>query len=90
MSDISPYGVTQNADAAHVTANQIVGDLLGSTTADALVGSSAALWSTAPYVPPERTGCYGKNKTCNAYPIKGTQWCVFHTPKDQGEPPAAP
>ena len=26
MSDIGPYGVTQNADAAAVTADQLVGD----------------------------------------------------------------
>jgi hypothetical protein len=36
MPDISPYGVTQNADAARITANQIVGDPVGLTIGDAI------------------------------------------------------
>ena len=95
MPEISPYGVTQNADAARVTANQLVGTSLGLTTAEGIVGS-AAMFSTAPYVPP-RQRCQGKKGTCQAAPLRGTALCVFHTPgqvrrdrMDQGEPPATP
>lgn len=90
MSDTSPYGVTQNADAAHVTANQLVGTRVGLTTAEGIVGS-AAMFSTAPYVPPHKviTGCHGKQGMCRAYPISGTDFCIFHT-KEPGEPSTAP
>jgi hypothetical protein len=89
MSDTSPYGVTQNADEAMVTANELVGERAGSIRENAMFGSAAA-FSTAPYIPPHYSGCHGKNSTCQAYPIRGTQWCIFHTPKDPGEPPTAP
>jgi hypothetical protein len=88
VPETSPYGVTQNADSARVTANQLVGTSLGLTTADGITGS-AAMFSTAPYVPP-RHGCRGKKGTCQAAPLRGTDLCIFHTPRDQGEPPTAP
>ena len=53
MSDVSPYGVTQNPDAAAVTAEQLVGEHAGSVTEhqdDARF--SPARFSTAPYQPP--------------------------------------
>jgi len=89
MSDISPYGVTQNADAERITANAMVGTPVGLVTADGIVGSGAG-FSTAPYIPPRHTGCQGKKGTCQAPPLRGTALCFFHTPKDQGEPPTAP
>lgn len=89
MPDISPYGVTQNADAARVTANALVGSPLGLTTAEGIAGS-AAMFSTAPYNPPKRTGCPGKNNTCRAPVMHGSDRCVFHTPREHGEPSAAP
>jgi hypothetical protein len=93
MSDISPYGVTQNANAEMVTANELVGDRAGSIRENAVFGSAAG-FSTAPYKPPpkvERVGrCHGKNDTCRAPLVYGGAWCIFHLPKDQGEPPAAP
>lgn len=50
MSDIGPYGVTQHADAAMVTANQLVGERVGLTTGDAVApGVGPAQHSTAPY-----------------------------------------
>ena len=90
MPDVSPYGVTQNADAAMVTANELVGERTDQSVRENALHGSAAMFSTAPYKPPHYSGCHGKKQTCNAYPIKGTKWCVFHTPKDPGEPPAAP
>jgi hypothetical protein len=81
MSDVSPYGVTQNADAALVTADALVGAPAGSQRENAAVGS-AAMFSTAPYIPPgPKPGqCYGKGGTCRAAPIKGTNLCIFHSP----------
>jgi hypothetical protein len=82
MSDVSPYGVTQNADAALVTADALVGTHAGTQRENAAVGS-AAMFSTAPYIPPrsQREGfCRGKNDTCMAKPIRGTNLCVFHSP----------
>jgi hypothetical protein len=92
MSDISPYGVTQNPDAAAVTANQLVGSPVGSTRENAAIeGVGPAFLSTAPYVSPvkPRGGycCKGKNDTCMAAPIRGTDYCVFHSQKKaSGEP----
>jgi hypothetical protein len=91
MPDISPYGVTQNADAERVTANQLVGTAVGLITAEGIIGG-AAMFSTAPYVPPRRVGslgCVGKDGKCGAPAIRGTELCYFHT-KDDGESPAAP
>ena len=82
MSDVSPYGVTQNADAAMVTADELVGTRAGSIRENAVVGS-ASPWSTAPYVPPLRERahfCKAKGDTCKARAIKGTDLCVFHSP----------
>jgi hypothetical protein len=91
MRDVSPYGVTQNADAAGITANQLTGEVRGSTNANAIHGGPAT-FSTAPYIPPkrERAGmCAGKNNTCRAWPLIGTELCTFHTPRNS-EPPTAP
>jgi hypothetical protein len=82
MSDVSPYGVTQNADAARVTANALVGTRAGAQIENAAFGSAAG-FSTAPYIPPrsQREGfCRGKNDTCMARPIRGTELCMFHSP----------
>lgn len=82
MTDISPYGVTQNADAERVTADALVGERAGATTANAMYGSAAG-FSTAPYVPPLRQRvdfCKAKGDTCKARPIRGTDLCIFHSP----------
>lgn len=82
MSDVSPYGVTQNADAAMVTADQLVGTRAGSMRENAVFGSAAG-FSTAPYIPPsaKRAGfCKAKGDTCKARAIHGTDLCVFHSP----------
>ena len=84
MTDISPYGTTQNANAERVTADALIGERAGSTTAEAAFGSAAG-FSTAPYVPPRRPAsregcCRAKNDTCKAPPIKGTELCMFHSP----------
>jgi hypothetical protein len=52
MSDVSPYGVTQNPDAEAVTANALVGERAGLATGDQMAGVSASMFSTAPYIPP--------------------------------------
>lgn len=90
MSDVGPYGYTQNASDQGVTANQMVGERAGSVRADAaLPGLGPAFLSTAPYNPrksPRRNGkCKGKNDTCEAYPKKGTDYCVFHQLADDGQ-----
>lgn len=87
MSDVSPYGVTQNANAERVTADALVGERAGAATAEAMVGSPS-MDSTAPYRPPmvggrkaSRVGrCIGKNDTCMASPVRGTDRCIFHGP----------
>ncbi|HEU0069381.1 MAG TPA: hypothetical protein VFQ26_09020 [Nitrospiraceae bacterium] len=84
MSDVSPYGVTQNPDAAMVTANQLVGEHAGNVTAhQADERFSPARFSTAPYEVTRRGKCIGKDNTCEAYPIRGMDHCVFH--RDQKE-----
>jgi hypothetical protein len=90
MSDVSAYGVTQNADAAMVTADELVGERSGSIRENAVFGSAAS-FSTAPYRPTyidgrlaSRVGkCPGKNDTCQAAPIQATGRCWFHTPDDE-------
>jgi hypothetical protein len=87
MSDIGPYGVTQHADAAAVTANQLVGEHAGSVTANAVVdGAGPAFLSTAPYRKrmdtPGPRGCWGGDGRCRAYPMKGERYCIFHLPQD--------
>jgi hypothetical protein len=87
MPDISPYGVTQNAVAEQVTANQLVGERSEHITTNAVAGSAAA-FSTAPYRPDiiggrraSRIGkCLGKKDTCMSPPMKSTDLCWFHTP----------
>lgn len=87
MSDTSPYGYTDRASDQTVTANQLVGEKAGLTTANAMAGGPAFL-STGPYYPHDqrhrsRKGkCLGKNDSCQAPPIRGTDWCYFHT-KDE-------
>jgi len=89
MSDISPYGVTQHATQERVTATALAGEHTDIVTANALVGGPA-MFSTAPYRPDRINGrrvsrigkCKGKNDTCEAFPIKGTDACIFHTPQD--------
>lgn len=85
MSDVSPYGVTQHADAEMMTANAMVGERLSPVTVNATVGS-AAMFSTAPYIPPRppkvkptKPRCQGKEGTCKAGPIGDTGLCWFHT-----------
>lgn len=100
MSDVSPYGITQHADADLMTANALVGERVSPVVGNAVHGS-AAMFSTAPYIPPrpkapppllgprhpDRIGkCLGKDDTCRAGPMRGTDWCVFHT---QGNGPSA-
>ena len=97
MSDVSPYGVTQNADAARITADQLVGTRAGSQRENAVHGSAAG-FSTAPYIPPYTNGrrtsrlghCLGKNDTCEAYVIKDTDLCFFHTPDPVPDEPPPP
>jgi hypothetical protein len=83
MSDVSPYGVTQNPNAELVTANALVGERVSPVVGNSLVGS-ASMFSTAPYKPPrsKRVTCRGKGGACQAYPIRGADLCVFHTPDD--------
>lgn len=86
MSDVSPYGYTDRASDQGVTANQMVGERAGLTTANASTpGVSPAFLSTAPYVNPaaRRAGkCKGKNNTCEAPPRRGTDWCIWHEPDE--------
>jgi hypothetical protein len=102
MSDIGPYGVTQNPDENAITANEMVGERAGLVTGNQLAGVSAAMFSTAPYrggpVVPHKEpyhpkglhGCRGKGGTCRVGAIAGTDWCTFHTQgKVRREPPAA-
>lgn len=86
MSDVRPYGVTQNPDAAMVTANELVGTHVGSVIGNAtVVGAGPATLSTAPYVPPNPhpgpKGCWAKHGSCGAPALKGERFCVFHQPK---------
>ena len=86
MSDVSPYGTTQNPDAAAVTANALTGTPVGSTRENAAIaGVGPAVLSTAPYVPPRSEqkrgvkGCYGRKGECGAPAIRGTDLCWFHS-----------
>lgn len=89
MSDVSPYGVTQHATEERVTATALAGERSDIVTANALVGGPA-MFSTAPYRPDRIGGrrvsrigkCKGKDDTCEAFPIRGTDACIFHTPQD--------
>jgi hypothetical protein len=88
MSDVGPYGFTDRASDQGVTANQMVGERAGSTTANATSPTSTpAFLSTAPYNPrygkeDRKFMCRGKNNTCRAYRVRGTEWCVFHRPAE--------
>lgn len=83
MSEIGPYGVTQNADAASVTADQLVGDRIGVARENvSMPGAGPAMMSTAPYKPPAkrgRKGCYAKDGTCGSPALKGQRVCFFHS-----------
>ena len=88
MSDVGPYGYLQDASDQGVTANQLVGERAGSVTGNAMLPSSTpAFLSTAPYIPrksPRRAGkCKGKDDTCEAYPRRGTDYCIFHETVDE-------
>jgi hypothetical protein len=104
MSDISPYGVTQNPDENAITANEMVGERAGLMTGDQLAGVSAAMFSTAPYrggpkvttAPPlkmrHRDGvplCIARNNTCQSWRLRGSEYCRWHEPGKRREPPAA-
>ena len=94
MSDVSPYGVTQNADEVMVTANELVGEHAGSVTAhQADARFSPARFSTAPFkAGPEvrkdapvqmrhRDGvplCAGLGNTCGMWRLKGSEYCRHH------------
>jgi hypothetical protein len=76
MSDVGPYGVTQNADASMVTANQLVGDRLDHPQMNQAVGASPAMFSTAPF---KRSKACAR-KGCGAIRKKGSDWCRWHEP----------
>jgi hypothetical protein len=86
MPDISPYGVTQNADAAAITANELVGEPAGSVQQNAVVGNLSQ-HSTAPYIPPRPRPrpdmCLGKDNTCKAPKLHGSDWCFWHDPSER-------
>lgn len=85
MSDVSPYGITQHADAERVTANEMVGERVSPVIGNAQFGSAAA-FSTAPYRPPGyrkpagtgRKRCAGNDNTCKAWPVGDGDLCYFH------------
>lgn len=83
MSDISPYGVTQNADSEMVTANQLVGERLDHPTVNQAVGASPAMYSTAPYKGPRMCA----RKDCGNLHGKGSEWCHWHDPSTARPPP---
>jgi hypothetical protein len=79
-----------------VTANELVGERTDQSVRTNALHGSAAMFSTAPYLPDKIDGrprgrvghCLGKNDTCMAYVIVGTDLCYFHTPDaDLPEPP---
>jgi hypothetical protein len=89
LPDVSPYGVTQNADAARTTADALVGTPIPQTTGNSIVGGPAFL-STAPYKPrtkpPPRTyGCTGRDGTCRVPVLTGTDMCLFHTRQTEAQ-----
>lgn len=81
--ETSPYGTTQNPDAQRTTADALFGAPVGSHQVNSIAGS-AAMFSTAPYVPPKipsREGfCRAKGDTCKARAVRGTELCIFHAP----------
>ena len=85
MAENKPYGVTQNADAAMVTDNALVGARIASVGFNAVVegAAQASAWSTAPYKPPSNNrgakGCYAKGGTCGAPALRGERLCFFHS-----------
>jgi hypothetical protein len=85
VAESRPYGVTQNADAAAVTANALVGKQIASIGANAVVEGAAQAtgWSTAPYKPRSNQrgakGCYAKGGTCGAPALRGERLCFFHS-----------
>jgi len=84
MSDIGPYGVTQNPDATAITANAMVGERAGSVTGNEFVGTSAATFSTAPYVPPNSelkpSGRLCLKATCRNHHSRDSDYCRWHQP----------
>lgn len=88
MSDIGPYGVTQHADAAMVTADQLAGTRIESTRENASTpGVGPALHSTAPYVPPKvvppnydesRATRACARDDCNGIAKRGSDYCRWH------------
>lgn len=99
MSEISPYGTNQNAGReGPVTADQLVGGRVGLVTGDGVSpAASPAMHSTAPYRPrrprashPGPKGCYGKEGTCGAPRVRGSDYCIFHMPQVKRGTPTAP
>jgi hypothetical protein len=99
MSEIGPYGTSQHAGRdGPMTANQLVGDRVGLATGEGVApGASPAMHSTAPYKPPKKRpphpgpkGCYGKEGTCGAPAVRGSDLCIFHQPssRERREPSA--
>lgn len=90
MSDSRPYGVTQNPDAAMVTADQLVGTRAGSVQENAAIdGIGPAMHSTAPYVPPRPANYDGRRaaltctrENCGQLAKKGTDYCRWHQPDE--------
>jgi hypothetical protein len=94
MSNVGPYGVTQNADSEAITANALVGSPAGSVTAhEAGAGFSQATFSTAPYlggpgikrstlVRRVSSGgiplCIGQNNTCGNWRVRDSDYCRWH------------
>ena len=93
MADTSPYGVTQHADEAMVTANALVGERAGNVTAHQTDSRfSPAAFSTAPYVPPRPTTGIGDDdiatvvadagvcryRNCRQQRVDGFTYCERH------------
>jgi len=91
MPEISPYGVTQHADADLMTANAMVGEQVTRVHQNAPYGSHS-LDSTAPYRGPNggRRRCIAKGGTCKAPPMIGAETCYYHVGKEGNEPAVAP
>ena len=103
MSDIGPYAAHQHAAVGAVKAHTLVGEPIDHLTTNQSVGTPAT-FSTAPFIegpkvaprrvltPHERdrmNRCVGKNGSCKARPMHGTDLCVFHTKQKERRESAA-